>query len=319
VILQYDSDASPVGSRADSPVEPRVERPVRARAKRPSEPRREPPAEAGRPDLAPAPGDLAAEEPAVPPAVQVEDLWVTFRATRERQTLKGTLANVRHGRKRTMVVQALRGIDFEVQKGSVYGVIGRNGAGKSTLFRTIAGILPPTYGRVTVRGHVTPLLSLGVGFNRELTGRENILLGGLTAGLTSEEVNDQAWMVEEFAGLGDAINFPMRTYSSGMFGRLAFSVAAHLKPEILLIDEALSAGDAAFKLKCMDKIGDLIRRDCTVLIVSHGLEVVRLLASRCLWIDRGEVKMEAPAQDVIAAYLADEEIADDNATALEDV
>jgi ABC-type polysaccharide/polyol phosphate transport system ATPase subunit len=172
---------------------------------------------------------------------------------------------------------------------------------------------------VTVRGHVTPLLSLGVGFNRELTGRENILLGGLTAGLTSEEVNDQAWMVEEFAGLGDAINFPMRTYSSGMFGRLAFSVAAHLKPEILLIDEALSAGDAAFKLKCMEKISDLIRRDCTVLIVSHGLEVVRLLASGCLWIDRGVVKMEGAAQDVIAGYLDDEHIADDNATALEDV
>jgi ABC-type polysaccharide/polyol phosphate transport system ATPase subunit len=319
VILPYDSDASPVGSRADNPVEPRVERPVKVRGERPSDPRGGRPAGNGRPDLAPTPGDPASEEPAAPPAVQVEDLWVTFRATRERQTLKGTLASVRHGRKRTMVVQALRGISFEVPTGSVYGVIGRNGAGKSTLFRTIAGILPPTYGRVTVRGHVTPLLSLGVGFNRELTGRENILLGGLTAGLTSEEVNDQAWMVEEFAGLGDAIDFPMRTYSSGMFGRLAFSVAAHLKPEILLIDEALSAGDAAFKLQCMDKIGDLIRRDCTVLIVSHGLEVVRLLASGCLWIDRGEVKMEGAAQDVISGYLADEHIADNNATALEDV
>ncbi|MDQ1476293.1 MAG: teichoic acid transport system ATP-binding protein [Actinomycetota bacterium] len=253
------------------------------------------------------------------PAVRVDDLWVTFRATREsRQTLKGTLAGLRNRSKSSMLIQALRGVSFEVPAGSVYGVIGRNGAGKTTLFRTIAGILPPTYGRVTVWGHVTPLLSLGVGFNRELTGRENILLGGLTAGLSSEQVAEDAWMVEEFAGLGDAIDFPMRTYSSGMFGRLAFAVAAHLNPEILLIDEALAAGDAAFKLKCMDKISELCERDCTVMIVSHGLEVVRLLASRCVWIDRGQVRMEAPATDVISAYLADEQIDQADPTALED-
>jgi ABC-type polysaccharide/polyol phosphate transport system ATPase subunit len=264
--------------------------------------------------------DLAEPEAEILPAVRVEDLWVTFRATREsRQTLKGTLAGLRNRSKSSMLIQALRGVSFEVPAGSVYGVIGRNGAGKTTLFRTIAGILPPTYGRVTVWGHVTPLLSLGVGFNRELTGRENILLGGLTAGLSSDQVADDAWMVEEFAGLGDAIDFPMRTYSSGMFGRLAFSVAAHLNPEILLIDEALAAGDAAFKLKCMQKIMELCERDCTVLIVSHGLEVVRLLASRCVWIDRGQVRMEAEASEVISAYLADEQIDEADPTALEDV
>ncbi len=254
------------------------------------------------------------------PAVRVEDLWVSFRATRERrQTLKGTLAGLRNSSKRSMLIEALRGVTFEVRAGSVYGVIGRNGAGKTTLFRTIAGILPPTAGRVTIWGHVTPLLSLGVGFNRELTGRENILLGGLTAGLSPEEVADQAWTVEDFAGLGEAIDFPMRTYSSGMFGRLAFSVAAHLNPEILLIDEALAAGDAAFKLKCMDKIVELCDRDCTVLIVSHGLEVVRALADQCLWLERGQVRLEAPAGDVISAYLADEHIDETSATALEDV
>jgi ABC-type polysaccharide/polyol phosphate transport system ATPase subunit len=256
----------------------------------------------------------------IPPAVRVEDLWVSFRATRERrQTLKGTLAGVVNRSKRTMLIEALRGVSFEVPTGSVYGIIGRNGAGKTTLFRTVAGILPPTFGRVTVWGHVTPLLSLGVGFNRELSGRENILLGGLTAGLSAEEVADQAEMVEDFAGLGDAIDFPMRTYSSGMFGRLAFSVAAYLNPEILLIDEALAAGDAAFKLKCMDKIRELCDADCTVLIVSHGLEVVRTLASRCLWLDRGVVRLEAPAAEVISAYLADEKIDEAEASALEDV
>ena len=256
----------------------------------------------------------------VPVAVRVEDLWVSFRATREgRQTLKGTIASFRNGSKQNMLIEALRGVSFEVSAGSVYGVIGRNGAGKTTLFRTLAGILPPTYGRVTVWGHVTPLLSLGVGFNRELTGRENILLGGLTAGLSAEEVADQAWNVEDFAGLGDAIDFPMRTYSSGMFGRLAFAVAAHLNPEILLIDEALSAGDAAYKHKCMEKIGELCSRDCTVLIVSHGLDVVRAMADRCLWIDRGEVRLEAPAADVITAYLADEQIEETDLAALEDI
>jgi teichoic acid transport system ATP-binding protein len=263
---------------------------------------------------------LVPETSDAPLAVSVEDLWVSFRATRERrQTLKGTIASLRSRSKHTMYIEALRGISFDVPAGSVYGVIGRNGAGKTTLFRTIAGILPPTYGRVSVWGHVTPLLSLGVGFNRELTGRENILLGGLTAGLSAEEVADQAWLVEDFAGLGDAIDFPMRTYSSGMFGRLAFAVAAYLNPEILLIDEALAAGDAAFKLKCMDKIVELCDRDCTVLIVSHGLEVVRHLASRCLWIDRGQVRLEAEASEVISAYLADEHIAETDVTALEDV
>ena len=169
------------------------------------------------------------------------------------------------------------------------------------MLRTVAGILPPTAGRVTVWGEVTPLLSLGVGFNRELTGRENILLGGLTRGLRLEEVYANFDAVEQFAGLGDAIDFPMRTYSSGMFGRLAFSVAAHLKPEILLIDEALSAGDAAFKMKSMDKIRELCEsQHCTVLIVSHGLEVVKALAERCVWLDRGIVRIEGPAEDVVS-------------------
>lgn len=255
-----------------------------------------------------------------PPAVWVDDLSVSFRVTREKnQTLKGTLARLRDSSKQSMLIEALRGVSFQVPAGSVYGVIGRNGAGKSTLLRTIAGILPPTAGRVAVWGRVTPLLSLGVGFNRELTGRENILLGGLTAGLTAAEVYANFDQVEEFAGLGDAIDFPMRTYSSGMFGRLAFSVAAHLKPEILLIDEALAAGDAAFKLKSMGKIVQLCEQDCTVLIVSHGLEVVKALAERCVWLDRGLVHYEGPADEVVSAYMAEENIEETSATALEDV
>ena len=194
-------------------------------------------------------------------------------------------------------------VSFEVKTGSVYGVIGRNGAGKSTLFRTIAGILPPTEGRIAIYGRVTPLLSLGVGFNRELTGRENILLGGLAVGLDAEEIAAHYEEIVTFAELGDALNYPMRTYSSGMFGRLGFAIAAHLDPEILLIDEALAAGDAKFKNKSFDKILELCARDCTVLLVSHGMQVVKQIADRALWLDRGTARMEGPGDEVVAAYL----------------
>ncbi len=259
-------------------------------------------------------------------AVRVEELWVRFRAMKERRpSLRKTLTQVAQRTRSAMLVDALRGVTFDVPRGAVYGVIGHNGAGKSTLFRTIAGILPPTYGRVTCWGRITPLLSLGVGFNRELTGRENILLGGLAGGLTREQVYAHWDEVEEFAGLGEAINFPMRTYSSGMFGRLAFSVAAFLDPEILLIDEALSAGDAAFKRKSTEKIVELCERDCTVMIVSHGLEIVRALAERSLWLEQGEVRMEGPSDEVVGAYLAEQGLAEEgedaaaDAAALEDV
>jgi ABC-type polysaccharide/polyol phosphate transport system ATPase subunit len=200
-------------------------------------------------------------------------------------------------------IEALKSVSFEVPTGSVYGVIGRNGAGKSTLFRTIAGILPPTEGRVTIYGRVTPLLSLGVGFNRELTGRENILLGGLAVGLDAAEIAYRYHEIVEFAELGEALNYPMRTYSSGMFARLGFAISAHLDPEILLIDEALAAGDARFKAKSFAKIGELCERDCTVMLVSHGMQVVKQLAERCLWLERGDARMEGPGEEVVAAYL----------------
>ena len=233
-----------------------------------------------------------------PPAVWVDDLWISFRVTREKnQTLKGTLAGMRDRSRRAMLIEALRGVSFEVPAGSVYGVIGRNGAGKSTLLRTIAGILPPTSGRVAVWGRVTPLLSLGVGFNRELTGRENILLGGLTAGLTVGR-----GLRELRRGRGVRRASATRSTSRCAPTRRACSAAsrsrsaAHLKPEILLIDEALAAGDAAFKLKSMGKIVELCEQDCTVLIVSHGLEVVKALAEGCVWLDRGHRPRGGPGR-----------------------
>lgn len=242
------------------------------------------------------------------PAVTVEDLWIRFHTTHENlgTTVRHALTNLHRRSKTKRTVEALRGVSFSVRAGSVYGVIGKNGAGKSTLFRVLAGIMPPDDGRVSLYGRTTPLLSLGVGFNRELTGRENILLGGLGNGLDGREIEEHAPEIEAFADLGDAIDYPMRTYSSGMFARLGFAVAAHLQPEILLIDEALSAGDAQFKDKCMAKIVELCEAECTVLIVTHGLEIVRMLAERCLWLERGDVRMEGPADEVAGAYLASE-------------
>jgi ABC-type polysaccharide/polyol phosphate transport system ATPase subunit len=235
-------------------------------------------------------------------AVLVDRLTVRFRTTREKSpTLRSSLLNM--GSRTARTVEALKEVSFAVPTGGVFGVIGRNGAGKSTLFRTIAGILPPTEGRITVVGRVTPLLSLGVGFNRGLSGRENILLGGLASGLDPDEIAYRYQEIVDFAELGDALNYPMRTYSSGMFARLGFAISAHLDPEILLIDEALSAGDASFRQRCTDKILELCERDCTVMIVSHGLQVVRKLASECLWLEEGRVLMEGPAEDVVSAYL----------------
>jgi teichoic acid transport system ATP-binding protein len=255
-----------------------------------------------------------------PPAVEVENLGVSFKTTQETYpTLKRTLAQVFERSKSGRRVDALEGVSFSVPQGSVYGVIGRNGAGKSTLFRAVSGILPPNTGRVTVRGRVTPLISLGVGFNRELTGRENVLLGGLAAGLDPEEIVGQYRNIVTFAELGDAIDSPMRTYSSGMFARLGFAVAVHLDPEILLIDEALSAGDAKFKDRCTEKIQELAESDdCTFMLVSHGLEIVKILADRCLWIEKGRVRDEGPADEIVDAYLANEGMSDE-AAAMYDV
>lgn len=251
-------------------------------------------------------------------AVRVEDVHLTYQARAEvdRQGRGNLLGN----KSRTWrTIDALRGIDFEVPYGSVYGVIGHNGAGKSTLFKAISGILAPTHGRITVAGRVTPLLALGIGFNKELTGRENVLLGGLAIGLQPEEVLERFDEVVAFADLGEALEYPMRTYSSGMFARLGFAVAAHLDPEILLIDEALSAGDSLFRNKCMDKLVELCGKECTVMIISHGLELITTLADRCVWIEQGKVVQEGPADKVVESYLHSDELTSQSMAAMNNI
>jgi teichoic acid transport system ATP-binding protein len=266
-------------------------------------------------------GVLGLDDDLSAPAVQVEELWIRYRTTVEKgTTLKQAVRDYHKERAKTSRhIEALRGVSFNVPTGGVYGVIGHNGAGKSTLFRTIAGILAPTRGRVTVAGRVTPLMQLGVGFNPELTGRENILLGGLATGLHPDEIMDHYDEVVNFAELGDALDYPMRTYSSGMFARLGFAVASHLDPEILLIDEALSAGDARFKKRCADRLMDLCGRDCTVMIISHGLDLIKVMADRAVWLEAGEVVLEGPGDEVVDAYMTSDDLTREDSAAMDDL
>jgi lipopolysaccharide transport system ATP-binding protein/teichoic acid transport system ATP-binding protein len=254
---------------------------------------------------------VSEERVAVDPAVQasddwaisVEDLSVVYRTTVERKpTLRNRLARL--GRRQRIVreIQALREVTFTVPHGKVLGIVGVNGAGKSTLMRTVAGILPPTSGRVRVHGRVSTLLALGVGFNSDLSGRENVVLGGLAAGLSRDQLASKYDEIADFAELGPAMDLPMRRYSSGMYGRLAFSVAVNMEPDILLIDEALSVGDPRFRRKSFDKMRELCAQAGTILVVSHSLKNIRKLCDEIIWLHEGRLMMRGEPPEVIEAY-----------------
>jgi ABC-type polysaccharide/polyol phosphate transport system ATPase subunit len=168
--------------------------------------------------------------------------------------------------------------------------------------RTIAGILPPTSGRIEVDGRVSTLLALGVGFNRKLSGRENVVLGGLAAGLTRDHLAEKYEEIVEFAELEDFMDMPMQTYSSGMYGRLGFSVAVNMDPDILLIDEALSVGDAKFRKKSFEKMRELCQEDRTIVLVSHALGSIEELCDQAIWINKGQLQMEGEPEEVVHAY-----------------
>jgi ABC-type polysaccharide/polyol phosphate transport system ATPase subunit len=233
-------------------------------------------------------------------SIDVENVSVTYRTNLERRpTLKGRLV----GREQQFrEIRAVREVSFHVDRGSVLGVVGANGAGKSTLMRTIAGILPPNEGRIEVNGRVSTLLALGVGFNKNITGRENVTLGGLAAGLTREAMRDKYEQIVEFAELEEFMDMPMRAYSSGMYGRLAFSVAVNLDPDILLIDEALSVGDARFRRKSFDKMRELCGEARTIVLVSHSMGAIRDLCDVSIWMHKGELRMWDDPEAVIDAY-----------------
>ena len=252
-------------------------------------------------------------------AISVEDVSVTYRTSFERApTLRSTVTRL--GRRERVVreVEAVRNVTFDVPHGTVLGVVGANGAGKSTLVRTIAGILPPNEGRIEVHGRVSTLLALGVGFNRKLSGRENVVLGGLAAGIKREQLAEKYDDIVKFAELEDFIDMPMRTYSSGMYGRLAFSVAVNMDPDILLIDEALSAGDARFRRKSAEKMRELCGEDRTVILVSHALGTIKELADQAIWMHKGELRMWDDPESVVTAYTEFLDVKQDAVT-LEDV
>jgi len=202
------------------------------------------------------------------------------------------------------VVWALRDVGFAVARGEVVGVIGKNGAGKTTLLRILARITRPTEGTATIRGRVGALLETGTGFQRELTGRENVYLNGTILGMRRAEIAAKLDEIVEFAGVGPFLDTDLKHYSTGMQMRLAFSVAAHLRPEILLVDEVLAVGDLEFQKKCMGKMEDVRGEGRTVLLVSHSLGAIRALCARAILLDAGRVAAVGPAEAVIAQYLA---------------
>ncbi len=238
-----------------------------------------------------------------PPVVRVEDVSITYRTSFEkRPTLKDAVVRLGRGQKSVREVQAVKNVSFDVPQGTVLGIVGSNGAGKSTLVRAIAGILPPTSGRIEVRGKVSTLLALGVGFNGAMSGQENVMLGGLAAGYSREEIAAKYEEIAEFAELGDFMEMPMKTYSSGMFSRLAFAVAVHMEPDILLVDEALSAGDAKFKEKAAAKMKSLVEEARTMFLVSHALASITDLCNDAIWLNKGTMMMRGEPSDVVKEY-----------------
>jgi teichoic acid transport system ATP-binding protein len=235
--------------------------------------------------------------------IRAEDVHVRYRVYQDvNQSLRAFIATGGRGR-RFVSTHAIRGITFDAHAGESIGVIGANGSGKTTLMRAISGLLPVNEGAVYARA--TPML-LGVGavLNKSLSGRRNILLGGLALGLTKEEVLEREAEVIEFAGIGDAIDLPMKTYSSGMSARLQFAISAAVKPEILIIDEALSVGDKDFKARSQQKIAELHESAGVVFLVSHGMGSIRRNCNRVLWLHQGKLMMDGDPEEVIEAYMS---------------
>lgn len=209
---------------------------------------------------------------------------------------------------RTTQFEALRGLSFEVKTGETLGVVGANGAGKSTILGLAAGVLRPTTGTVKVSGRIAPLLELGAGFHRDLTGRENIVLNGVLLGLTRADVMAKMDAIVEFSELGQFIDQPVRVYSNGMVARLGFSVVAHLDPEIMLIDEVLAVGDEEFQRKCLAKMREFKRKGVTMLFVSHSMESVQLICDRVIWIENRTIRMDGRPADVVGKYAGQGEL-----------
>ena len=233
-------------------------------------------------------------------AIDVKDLRISYRCLKA-FSIKRSLLHLR--KSKTEIYEAVRGVSFQVPKGEILGMVGKNGSGKSTMLRAIAGIFSPDSGEIDLHGNTVSLLSIGVGFQKGLTGRENILLSGMLLGFSQEQVREKMDEIIAFAGFGKFIDMPVKTYSSGMHSKLAFSITAVLESDIMLIDEVLSVGDARFKKKSSRKMRQLISdKDRTVVIVSHNSETLRKLCTSLIWLHDGEIRMMGETKEVLKAY-----------------
>lgn len=233
-------------------------------------------------------------------AIEVENLCISYRGLKSYSIKQ----NLLHGkRSRAEEFQAVKNVSFQVEKGEIVGLIGKNGSGKSTMLRAIAGIFSPNSGTINLHGHSVSLLSIGVGFQKELSGRDNILLSGMLLGFSEEQIREHMDEIIQFSELGKFIDAPVRTYSSGMHSKLAFSITAVLETDIILIDEVLSVGDSRFKKKSYAKMKELISdTNRTVVIVSHDMKTIRDLCSKVLWINDGEMVQFGDTETVLEAY-----------------
>lgn len=243
-------------------------------------------------------------------AIDVEDvtrIYQKYSARHRFQTFKSAIVrgDIVKALRPDELVTALDGVSFRVEKGTTFGIIGENGSGKSTLLKIVAGIAKPTSGRVSVKGKVSALIELGAGFHPEITGRENVYINGIMLGLSKKEINRKFDEIVRFAELEDFIDAPVKTYSSGMYMRLGFSIAINVNPDILLIDEVLAVGDASFVPKCLDRIDDFRRRKKTILFVSHDLQTVEKICDRVIWLKEGRIQAMGEPKRVIDAYLQD--------------
>lgn len=237
--------------------------------------------------------------------IEVKDVSMRFRMANDRiSSIKEyTIARLR-GKLQYNEFEALKHVSFDVRRGEVVGLIGHNGAGKSTMLKVISGILKPTEGSVTVRGSVAPMLELGSGFDMDMTGRENIFLNGAILGYSEAFLKSRYDEIVAFSEIGQFIDVPLRNYSSGMMARLAFSIATVVVPEVLIVDEVLSVGDAAFQAKSMARMMELMSGGTTVLFVSHSLPQIRKMCSRVVWLEHGQVMRFGETAAVCDAYAA---------------
>lgn len=233
-------------------------------------------------------------------AIEVENLKIRYRCL-QKMSIKKSLLSMK--KSNIEVFEAVKGVSFKVPQGEIMGIVGKNGSGKSTMLRAIAGIFSPDEGRIDLHGKSISLLSIGVGFQKKLSGRENIYLSGMLLGFTEEEINKKIDEIIEFSELKKFIDKPVKTYSSGMYSKLAFSITAVLETEIMLIDEVLSVGDAKFKKKSYEKMKELIsHKDRTVIIVSHNSDTIKNLCTSVLWLHDGNMKMLGTPDEVMPKY-----------------